>query len=185
MEYILASKSPRRQELMKKISPVFSIVVSDIDETLYVEDDPISTVKNISYHKGINVAKVNPESIVISADTIVLLDNKIYGKPKDPNDAIRILSELSGKTHLVITGYSIFYKGNMERDIVVTEVTFNKLSDKLIREYVETKSPLDKAGAYGLQDNKKYPIVKSIHGSKENVIGFPTDEIIASINRLI
>lgn len=185
MKYILASKSPRRKELMNKISSSFSIEIESIDEKKYLTNDPVESVKNISYQKGAKVASKNFDNVVISADTIVVLDGTIYGKPVNADDAINMLSILSGRTHQVITGYSIFYQGKSITETVTTNVTFYNLSKQLIIDYVNSKSPLDKAGAYGVQDNNKYQIIKEISGSYENVVGFPTDEIQNAINRLI
>lgn len=185
MEFILASKSPRRKELMKHISSSFSIKTKEIDEEISYSLSPIEAVKDISYRKGVEVAKENRNSIVISADTIVVINNQIIGKPKDKKDAKRILELLSNKTHQVITGYSLFYKDKSLTNTVITNVTFNKLSELLINEYIESGSPLDKAGAYGIQDNKKFPIVKEISGSYLNVIGFPVDEIKIDLGKLI
>jgi len=185
MNYILASKSPRRKELMEKISSNFLVEVETIDETKYITDNPNKTVLSIAFHKGENIAKRHEDDIVISADTIVVLDGVIYGKPKNEDDAYRILNELSGKTHEVITGYSIFYQNKVVTDTVTTSVEFNELNTDIITSYIKSKSPLDKAGAYGIQDNEKFPIIKNINGSYENVVGFPTQEIIDAIRRLI
>lgn len=184
MEYILASKSPRRKELMKEISPSFEVEAISINEHNYYANTPIKTVKNICYHKGIEVANKHPEKIVISADTIVVLNGEIIGKPINKQDAINILNKLSGNTHYVITGFSIFYQNKNVTKTVKSKVIFNKLDDNLISSYVESESPLDKAGAYGIQDNQSYPIIKKIIGSYENVVGFPITEIKQSINRL-
>ena len=180
----MASSSPRRKELMKEISPVFSIDVSNADESVSDDLSPIEAVKVIALRKGEEVRKRHPEEIVISADTIVVIDNKIIGKPIDEKDAIRILTLLSGRTHKVYTAYCIFYKGKLIEEIVESEVTFNKLTPKLIQDYVDSKSPLDKAGAYGIQDNDQYHIINKIKGSLTNVIGFPVEEIKKSLNSL-
>lgn len=174
---ILASASPRRKELMKQITTDYKIITSDIDEEKSCSLPPLEAVLDIAKRKGEKVRETHPDDLIISADTIVVLDNKIIGKPKDKEDAKRILRLLSGKTHEVITAYCLF-KGNkfIER-YVKSSVLFYELSDQLIDEYVETGSPLDKAGAYGVQDNTKYPIVKRIIGSVDNVIGFPVKEI--------
>ena len=184
MKYVLASSSPRRKELMKEISPVFSIDVSNADESVSDDLSPIEAVKVIALRKGEEVRKRHPEEIVISADTIVVIDNKIIGKPIDEKDAIRILTLLSGRAHKVYTAYCIFYKGKLIEEIVESEVTFNELTPKLIQDYVDSKSPLDKAGAYGVQDNDQYHIINKIKGSLTNVIGFPVEEIKNSLNSL-
>ncbi len=169
---ILASKSPRRVELLKKIIPTFNIIPANIDESLY----PISQV---SYQKGIKIALDFPNDTIISADTSVQFNDKIYGKPKDKLDAISMLNELSNNTHKVITYYSII---NINKNIqinkkIISYVTFNKLTKEEIINYVNSNSPLDKAGAYGIQDNEKYHIIKEFIGSKNNIIGLPIEEI--------
>lgn len=185
MEYILASKSPRRKELMSLISKDFLVISEDIDEKVSYILSPIEAVKDISYRKGVEIAKNHPNSVVISADTIVVFNNEIIGKPKDSNDAKKILQKLSNNTHEVITGYSIFYKDKRVTNTVTTLVTFNKLNENLIKEYIATNSPLDKAGAYGIQDSELFPIIKNIVGSYNNVVGFPVEEIILDIKKLI
>ena len=162
---------------MSKITSDFKIDPADIDETSSYKYSPLEATRDISYRKGEVIAKKYPDDIVISADTIVVIDNKIIGKPIDAEDAIRMLKLLSNKTHEVITAYSIFYKDISLTHDVHSYVTFNMLDEKMIYEYVKSKSPLDKAGAYGLQDNEKYHIIKEVKGSLNNVIGFPVEEI--------
>ncbi len=175
--FILASKSPRRKELMKDICPSFSIVISDIDESKSCHLPPLEAVIDIAYRKGEDVFKSHQNDIVISADTIVTIDNLIIGKPKDKEDAKRILKLLSGRTHHVITAYSIFSNEKVIQNHVISEVHFLELSDDLIDQYIASGSPMDKAGAYGIQDNEKFHIIDSIIGSYTNVVGFPVDEI--------
>ncbi len=185
MRIILASSSPRRKDLMKEISSDFVIDVSNVDESVSKDLTPIEAVKEVALRKGNAVKVRHPEEVVISADTIVVIDNKIIGKPIDKEDAVRILKLLSGRTHIVYTAYCLFYKEKIIEDIVTSEVTFYELSDKLIKDYVDSESPLDKAGAYGVQDNDKFPIVKEIKGSLTNVIGFPVSEIKQSLDSLL
>ena len=184
--YILASHSPRRKWLMERdISPLFKVVVSNADEHFPHElTDPKDIVKFIAKEKGEIVAKDYPNDIVISADTIVVLDNEIIGKPVDAEDAKRILRKLSNREHEVITAYCLFKDGKMIENHVISKVLFYPLSDELIDKYVATGSPLDKAGAYGVQDNEEFPIVKAIIGSVDNVIGFPVKEIEEDLNKI-
>ena len=174
---ILASASPRRQQLMKEITSDFTIITADIDEEKSYSLPPLEAVLDIAKRKGIKIQETHPNDLILSADTIVVLNNKIIHKPKDAEDAKKILRELSNQTHEVITAYC-FFKGNkfIER-YVVSQVVFNDLDDDLIDRYVATGSPIDKAGAYGVQENKDYPIVKKVIGSLSNVIGFPVEEI--------
>lgn len=175
--FILASQSPRRHELMKRIVSHFIVEVSSIDESESLYLPPALAVKDIAFRKGEIIAKKHPNDIVISADTVVVLDNQIIGKPKDEEDAFRILKTLSNKMHTVITAFCIFYQGKSMERSVHSQVIMNQLSDELIIKYIESKIPLDKAGAYGVQDNKKFPIVKTVIGSLDNVVGFPVEEI--------
>lgn len=185
--FILASKSPRRKELMKDICPSFSIVTKEIDEEKSYSLAPKEAVIDIAYRKGEIIAREHKNDVVISADTIVTIDNVIIGKPKDKDDAKRILKLLSNRTHQVITAYTIFYNDLVIKNHVITNVTFEELSDELIDKYIASNSPMDKAGAYGIQDNQNYHIVKSIEGSYLNVVGFPVEQIKSDLqaNHLI
>ena len=181
---ILASKSPRRRDLLKTKIDNFLIIDSHIDENLsYDLNDPLLVVRDIAKRKALAVNKNHFDDIVISADTIVVLDNKIIHKPIDEKDAFHILKELSNKTHQVITAFAIIQKDKMILKHVISEVTFNLLDDKLINDYIASGSPLDKAGAYGIQDNNKYPIVKSYKGDYNNIVGFPLDDVINELNK--
>ena len=185
MKYILASKSPRRKELMRFISSSFEIAVEDIDESSSYVLPPIEAVKDIAKRKGEAVDSLYPNDLIISADTIVVLEDKIIGKPKDEDDAKEMLRMLSGKTHHVYTGFRVKYLSKTVIDVVDSLVEFNNLDDKLIEAYVKSGSPLDKAGGYGIQDNESYPIVKKVIGSVDNVIGFPVEEIEKAVNEVI
>ena len=177
---ILASASPRRKELMRKeISSSFVVVVPHIDESLSFKNhtDVKDIVKDISLRKCLEVAKDHQDDLVIAADTVVVLGNEIIGKPKDKEDAYKILRELSGKEHYVFTGYALKQGDKLVQGIAKSTVLFNKLSDELINAYIASGSPMDKAGAYGYQDNQDFALVKKINGSLTNVIGFPVEDI--------
>ena len=162
---------------MKQITPLFDVFDSDIDEDEFRSLPPIEACKAISYHKALVAKEKFMDDTIVSADTIVVLDKKIINKPKNKRDAYYILKKLSNKTHEVITAFTIM-KGDLDvTDIVISKVVFNKLSDELINDYIASGSPLDKAGAYGIQDNEKFPIVKSYEGSYDNIVGFPVKEI--------
>lgn len=168
---ILASKSPRRKELLKELIPHFEIIPPVIDEYLYPFEE-------LSLAKAKVIAKDYPDAIIISADTIVIKDQVVYGKPKDCLDAFRMLKELSNQMHEVKTIYSIYsINKNIEKTRIVTsKVYFNDLDDQAIQKYVDTLSPLDKAGAYGIQD-KEHNLVNRIEGSYYNIVGLPIDEL--------
>ena len=176
---ILASASPRRKQLMKELVPSFVIVVPEIDESSSFKNhhNVQDIVKDIAQRKCTKISKEHPNDLVIAADTVVVIENEIIGKPKDQDDAYKMLRKLSGKTHYVYTAYVISKGKKTISNVVETKVVFNVLSDELINSYIASGSPLDKAGAYGYQDNDNFPIVKSIDGSYHNVIGFPIEEI--------
>lgn len=173
---ILASRSPRRSELLKKILPTFSVCPADIDERNY-------PLEEIAYRKASKISLKYPDATVIAADTFVRMKNKVYGKPLDQRDAFRILRELSGNTHEVTTFYAIV---DASRKIVrtgseTTFVTLRSLSDRRILDYIASGSPLDKAGAYGIQDNDRFHLVAKYDGDLENVIGLPIKKIKAEL----
>ena len=180
---VLASQSPRRQQLMHSITDDFKVEVSHIDETSSLSLSPLDAVKDIAKRKGLDIAKKYPHDLVLSADTIVVIENQIIGKPVDKADAKRILNLLSNRTHHVYTAFYLIKDNKEYEDVVISEVTFNKLSEQLIDNYIKSGSPMDKAGAYGAQDNNDFKLIKKITGSWSNVIGFPVDEIKQAINK--
>ena len=180
---VLASKSPRRQQLMHRITDNFIVDISDIDESTSLSMSPLEAVQDIAKRKGIDIVKRHPGQIVISADTIVVIDNMIIGKPIDEADASRILNLLSNRTHQVITAFCLLKDDKFLEEYVISEVTFHKLSQDLIDRYIKSGSPMDKAGAYGAQDNDDFLIVKNINGSWDNVIGFPVEEIKLALEK--
>ena len=184
MKLILASGSPRRKNFLTEYGYEFSVVPSTFDEA-GENDNPKQTVEFYAYSKAQEVFdKVNDNgAVVLGADTIVCLDGKILGKPKDKNHAVEMLKCLSGKTHQVITGYAIITKTQKIVDSATTMVTFNELSEDLINSYVDTGSPLDKAGSYGIQDD--FDLVKEYNGSLNNVIGLPIEIIKPILDKIL
>ena len=177
---ILASASPRRKRLMQEeISSCFDIIVPNIDESLSFKKYRCvrSIVKDIARRKCLEVAKQYPDELVIAADTVVVINKTIIGKPKDKKDAYRVLKMLSNNKHYVYTGYAIHQKNKLLVGVTKSTVYFNDLSDELINDYIASGSPMDKAGAYGYQDNQDFALVKKIDGSISNVIGFPLEDI--------
>ena len=171
---ILASTSPRRKELLKKIRKDFVIVSPKINERDY-HFDVFHYALELSRLKAYEVSSRYPNESILACDTVVVLNNTIINKPKDNHDAKRILKLLSNKTHLVISGYTYLNKNKEVNRQVITKVTFNKLSDELINEYVSKGLAKGKAGAYGIQD--AYPLVNHIDGSYYNVMGLPIEDI--------
>ena len=170
MELVLASQSPRRRELLTLLGHPFRVQVADVDETM--EDLPTEqAVGRLSYRKAAAV-KAEESQIVIGADTIVVLEGKVLGKPRDEEDAIRMLKSLSGKDHQVMTGVTLIKGSKVLTHTEITDVTFRKLTDKEICQYVATKEPMDKAGAYGIQGGAA-KFVEGIRGDYYNVMGLP------------
>ena len=175
---ILASSSPRRKELMNLITSDFIVDASNIDETTPNSMKTNEIPEYLAIIKALETSKKYPDDIVIGADTSVIIDDKILGKPKDKDDAFQMIKKLSGKTHLVITGCAIVHKGKVESFSSITEVEFYNLTDEQITSYISTDEPYDKAGGYAIQQ-KGSLFVKSIKGDFYNVVGFP----IARLNR--
>jgi septum formation protein len=185
---ILASASPRRRELMQRLLRPFVAEVSDAVETVPSEIAPADTAEYLSGIKAEEVFRKHPdeEVVVIGSDTIVLLDGVIFGKPKDAGDAKRMLRALSGRTHEVRTGVTILWRKNIDSHPTEgslhftssTGVSFYELDDDEIDAYVATGEPMDKAGAYGIQEEGAL-LVEKINGDYYTVMGFP----IAEVNR--
>ena len=172
--FILASTSPRRAELLRKEGINFEVVVPENINEEQVSADPASHVLELSKKKAENVAKKVRDSIILGADTIVVLDGEILGKPKDSDEAFKMLKKLSGKEHEVYTGISLVNKekGKVLSGYQLTKVKFNQLKDEEIKDYIDTGEPLDKAGAYGIQGMGNF-LVEKIEGDLDNVIGLP------------
>ncbi|MBI1803186.1 MAG: septum formation inhibitor Maf [Ignavibacteria bacterium] len=172
---ILASGSPRRRHLLNQLGLEFEARESGADEENNVPNNPGDHVRILSERKARAVADDVGDGIVIGADTIVVLDGAILGKPKDPRHAVAMLSMLSGRTHEVYTGFTLLDCSSKKKRsaVEVTKVTFRQLMLQEIEEYVASGSPLDKAGAYGIQDDYGAVFVESIHGCFYNVVGFP------------
>ena len=183
----LASKSPRRKRLLNQLNLRFEILSVEVDETFYQYENPVHIVKRLSKEK-LNLAKQQVSNgLIITADTIVVLNKKIIGKPANKKDAERILKKLSGKTHAVYTGFSIFNfrNGKTITDYEKTLVTFRKLGIKEITDYIATDSPMDKAGAYGIQDDFGAVFVEKINGCYYNVVGLPLTKLYKNLLRII
>jgi septum formation protein len=176
---ILASNSPRRRYLLKQAGLLFSVIPSQVDESGVSVSSPALYARELAIAKAMDVANGHPDRWVIGADTIVLIDGLILGKPDSKAHAVEMLERLSGQTHQVITGYCIcrVSSGNRIVDSVSTDVTFKTLSAREITWYTHTSEPFDKAGAYAIQGLGTF-LVKSISGSYTNVVGLPVCEVI-------
>lgn len=174
MKVILASASPRRRELLGNLKIDFEVKTADCEEEFVEGEHPKDTVMRLSKQKAVRVSDMeNSECPVIGADTVVAIDGKILGKPKDEAEAADMLRTLSGRTHTVYTGVTVIVKGGKTvTEFEATDVTFRVLSDRQIRNYISTGEPMDKAGAYGIQ---KYGslLVERINGDYFNVVGLP------------
>jgi len=175
---VLASASPRRTELMELAGLTFNVVPADICEDVLSGEAPVDHVLRLSREKADAVAAATEGRFFIGADTIVVLDGAILGKPVDEADAFRMLAALSGREHEVITGFTVFDKVScihISRS-VSTEVTFKALDEREINSYIASGCPMDKAGAYAIQGGAVH-FVRSISGSYTNVIGLPMTEL--------
>ncbi len=184
----LASKSPRRRKLLKQINLNFKAISVDSDEKIKDGDRPAVTVKRIADEKmELALKKIKQEAIIITADTIVVLNHKILGKPSGEKAAVKMLKDLSGKTHTVYTGFSIVNtsKNKSITGYEKTNVTFRKLNVNEIKAYVKNGSPMDKAGAYGIQDDFGAVFVEKINGCYYNVVGLPLTKLYQSLLTVI
>jgi septum formation protein len=176
---VLASKSPRRKYLLKQAGLEFSVIPSRLDESTISVRPPEQYVVKLAEEKALDVARQYPESWVIGADTVVVIDGAILGKPRSIQDAREMLARLSGRTHQVYTGFAVCCK-SLDRffsQSVKTDVRFKKLDPEEIEWYVHTPEPFDKAGAYAIQGIGTF-LVRSISGSYTNVVGLPVCEVV-------
>lgn len=169
---ILASASPRRRELLGYIRSDFAVVTAATDESFPAGASPRQGVEAIALRKARAVAALNPDDVIIGADTIVVLEGVVFGKPADPADAARMLAALSGREHTVLTGVAVLAPGRENVFSEATQVRFMELSQQQISDYIATGEPMDKAGAYGIQE-KGALLVEGITGDFYNVMGLP------------
>jgi septum formation protein len=175
---ILASSSPRRAEILTREKVRFEIKILDSYKEENVSSDPVTHVLESSKRKAQSVADELEDGIILGADTIVVLDGEILGKPQNKENAFFILKKLSGRTHDVYTGVTLINKstGKTISNYDVTKVKFNQLNEQKIADYITTGEPMDKAGAYGIQGMGSF-LVDHIEGSLDNVIGLPTERL--------
>jgi len=182
----LASNSPRRKQMLKMLGIDFKVISVDLDEIFLNNESPVKTVKRLAEEKLKLAREKVSNGVIITADTIVVIDNKRIGKPTNKKNAERILTLLSGKSHFVYTGFSIYNKERKKQitDYSKTKVTFRELTKTEIREYVKTGDPMDKAGAYGIQDDYGAVFVEEISGCYYNVLGFPASKIYTALKMM-
>jgi septum formation protein len=182
---ILASKSPRRQELLKGIGLPFSILTKEVDESYSPEMPVFDVAPYLSYKKAkaFEENELPDNYMVITADTVVIVGDKILGKPKDFEDACNMLRMISGKKHSVVTGVTVHTKEKTKTFSVTSKVSFELLDEEEIEFYVNTYKPFDKAGSYGIQEWIGYVGVNSVEGSYFNVMGLPTQKLYQILKR--
>ena len=175
---ILASGSPRRQELLTQIGVPFEVRKSDAEELLNHADGPRALAMENARRKALAVAKAYPHRLVLGADTVVFQDGDVYGKPKDAADACAMLRRFASRRHAVVTGVAlVHHDGTCRTDAAETKVFFSDLTDEEIAAYVATGEPMDKAGAYAVQ-GRAAAFIPRIEGSFSNVVGLPLAEVV-------
>lgn len=180
---LLASQSPRRRDLLDLIGVLHEVWPADIDESWLPGEAPAVHAERLAREKALALARENPKAAVIGADTIVVLDGDILGKPVDAADAARMLRRLSGRTHTVLTAVAVARDGRVESGVESVEVTFRALSDAQIERYIATGEPMDKAGAYGIQGYGAV-LVERIHGDYFAVMGLALGRLVGLLQRV-
>lgn len=183
----LASKSPRRKKLLKQMNLNFRVVTVEIDESRKGSESPLRMVKRLAAEKLEQAKKKIGSGIIITADTTVVLNGEMLAKPESRKDAMKMLRKLSGKTHTVYTGFAVYNSetGKTIVDYEKTAVTFRDLRNDEIDKYVKTGSPMDKAGAYGIQDDFGAVFIKKINGDYYNVVGLPISKLYNNLLEVI
>lgn len=180
---VLASKSPRRKELLEKCNVSFICDPADIDETLKKDIPLKDAIQDLSLRKAKTVLERHPDCLVIGSDTIVVLENEVLGKPKDHNEAYEMLKKLQSHTHHVITGIAFVSNKKTFTDVSISEVTFAPMSDDEINEYISTGECDDKAGAYGIQGfGGKY--ISNINGDYYAIMGLPLNKVYEELKNI-
>lgn len=183
--FILASASPRREELLRSLGLTFKILPGHIDETYLEGESPRAHVQRLSRRKAAVIAAQHPRALVLGADTIVVIDGQILGKPKNKKQAREMLQQLSDRRHTVFTGFTLacVSTGTSRTKVVRSGVQFKEISPEEMDWYVNCEEPYDKAGGYAVQGKGAY-FIKSIRGSYTNVIGLPLCEVLEELKHL-
>ncbi len=184
MKLVLASSSPRRKDILEQYGYKFDILSKDVDETMSDRLTVIENVLDVSLRKAKAVFETCKEGVILSCDTIVVFENIIYGKPRDINDAFKTLKTLSGKTHEVISAFTVMVNNEIYNKAITSYVTFKELSDNDILDYIETKECFGKAGSYAIQGIGSKLVLKH-EGDLNNIIGLPIDEIAPIIDKYL
>ncbi|MCI6796770.1 MAG: Maf family protein [Succinatimonas sp.] len=180
---ILASGSPRRRELLSRLTNDFQIAIPNTDEHILPNEDPKNLVLRLSLEKALAVQKKYPDATILSADTVVTYEGRILGKPHDHNEAFEFLKLLNNRTHEVFTGICVLLRKDIRQKCIQTQVTFGNFKEQILKTYADSEEVLDKAGAYAIQGKGAF-LVRSINGSASSVIGLPlyeTSELLLSL----
>ncbi|MDR1085352.1 MAG: Maf family protein [Deltaproteobacteria bacterium] len=182
--FILASASPRRRELLFSCGLIFEVCPAEINEDMLVGENPEEYVRRVAESKALAVKEKFPKSPILAADTVVVLDNTLFGKPRDQKEAFLMLRTLAGAGHLVITAFSLLCPMEQEplTESVISEVIFRELGDLEIETYLKTGESMDKAGAYAVQGQGIF-LIKEVAGSLTNVVGLPLKEVLAALEK--
>ena len=183
LSVILASQSPRRRQLLELIGIRHEVRPADIDESVNAGELPERYAERLAREKSRTIAAQNPEALVIGADTIVVIDDIVLGKPQDVNDAERMLAMLSGRSHTVMTAVAVSHGDSIASGVEIVDVTFAPLDEHQIRDYVATGEPMDKAGAYGIQGYGA-TIVRRIDGDYFAVMGLSLVRLVALLREI-
>ncbi len=181
--FILASRSPRRKKLLEQVGFSFSVEISPAEEVIPENTPPSDIVQRLALEKAEPVAAMHPDALTLGADTVVVLDGHVLGKPADQRDACAMLRRLSGNTHTVYTGIALIHPQG-KRSVTAfesTHVTFGEMTEQEIDAYVATGSPMDKAGAYGIQDDRGALYIARIEGDYYNVVGLPLHRLYRTL----
>lgn len=183
--FILASASPRRQQLLREIGLQFDVIPGDVNEDFLLDELPVDYVTRMSREKSYAIAEQMPDAWVLGADTIVIINGEVLGKPQTRENAREMLKKLSGREHRVITGFTIVKKSaqTVVSQVVESSVVFKEIEMDELEWYVTSPEPYDKAGAYAVQGMAGY-FVKEIHGSYTNVVGLPLTEVVTVLKEV-
>lgn len=183
--FILASASPRRQQLLREIGLQFDVIPGDVNEDFLLDELPVDYVTRMSREKSYAIAEQMPDAWVLGADTIVIIDGEVLGKPQTRENAREMLKKLSGREHRVITGFTIVKKSaqTVVSQVVESSVVFKEIEMDELEWYINSPEPYDKAGAYAVQGMAGY-FVKEIHGSYTNVVGLPLTEVVTVLKEV-
>ncbi|MCI6305586.1 MAG: Maf family protein [Subdoligranulum sp.] len=181
-QLILASGSPRRKELLALVTPDFTVKVSDVDESAITAPTPAGLAKALARAKCLAVAETEPEALVLGSDTVVEFEGEVFGKPKNRQDAQRMLQALSGKRHYVHTGVCMAQGDHIENFVVSSAVDFFPIEEADLQGYIDTKEPYDKAGGYAIQGHAAV-WCKGIEGCYYNIMGLPVSQVAQALKK--